>query len=166
MNALAPIDVATIDHATMAAAIATADRSGDMNPVWTIVEDLATTSSALPRDHVLAVVLFTLAMDAAETGHDALRRTFLQTMREHCTRRAIDQAVLAGLLGKGGRQGWLHAAAYDELALRIDRLPNNHPARLLLVVIERREPAINARAARSQPRCRTQPGPPSPREQT
>lgn len=144
MTGFAPIDVATIDAASMAAAIADAERSGDMNPVWTLVGDLTAASPGLPRDQVLAVVLFTLAMDAAESGRDALSRTFTQTMREHCTRSAINHAVLAGLLGNAARQGWLHAPAYDDLAARINRLPQNHLARALFVLIERRpEPRID-----------------------
>jgi hypothetical protein len=142
MPGLVPIDVATIDAAAMTAAIAAAERSGDMSPVWTLVGDLLAKAPGLPRDHVLAVVLFTFAMDAAESGDTATKRTCLQTMREHCSRKAIDQAVIAGLLGKAGRQGWLFATAYDELATRIERLPENHPARALFVLIERRREAV------------------------
>ncbi|MPZ79686.1 MAG: hypothetical protein GEV28_04525 [Actinophytocola sp.] len=151
MSGLVPITFETINAQEMIAAIEQAERTGDMGPVWTLVEHLVAQSPGLTRDHVLAVVLFKHAMDAAESGEDVAERTFLQTMREHCSRKAIDQAVLGTLLGSAAKQGWLGATAYDELAERINRLPAGHQARAMFALIHRRrEPGNQARPGRSR----------------
>lgn len=137
IKGLVPIDIATIEATAMTAAITTADQTGDMTPVWTLVEHLQ--SPNLSRDHVLAIALFTLSMNAAKSRDHGAERRFLQTMREHCTRRAIDNAVIGVVLSTGGKQGWLDATAYDDLAERVARLRDGHPARVLFAVIERRQ---------------------------
>jgi hypothetical protein len=139
MNRLPAVDIASTDGNEMIAAIAKAERDNDLASVWQLLRPLLEQSPQLPRDHLLALVLFSLSMAAAEAHQTRARTVFLQTMREHCSRRAINRAVLSTLLSLGARQGWLSEEAYDDLTARIDELPAGHPARLHLVTIERRK---------------------------
>jgi hypothetical protein len=145
MRDLVPISVAGLDAREMAAAIEEAERTGDMSPVWTIIKTLLTESPGwarqprLPRDHLLALALFTLSMDAGHAADEASQTLFLRTMREHCSRKAINSAVTGSLLGTAARQGgWLDGPVYDDLAARISQLPDDHPARAMFAMVQRR----------------------------
>lgn len=135
MNAaVVPIDVDSIDRPAMLTAIAQANAARDLAPVWQLVQPLLD-GVRLPREHVLAMVLFQLSMDAADAGDHLQEATLLQQMRESCSRAAIDNAIRNALLGIGARQGWLDVQPYQQLAEQINRLPENHPARLLFATI-------------------------------
>jgi hypothetical protein len=136
MSGVVPLDVERIDLPTMLTAIAQADAARDMTPVWRLIQPLIE-ESRLPRQHVLAMVLFRLSMNAADTADHRAEAILLQRMRENCSTAAIESAVLSGLLNLGSRQGWLASDPYQQLADRINQLPDGHPARLLFATISR-----------------------------
>ena len=158
MNDLVPVDIAAIGAAEMRAAIAQSEHTKDMTAVWDLLQPVVADTARLSAGHVLALVLFTLAMGAAKNGDESGRHVFLQTMRENCSRPAIDSAVLSTLLRTAADQnGWLDPAAYDDLAVRITRLPETHKARLLFATIQRhpRPPTAQTSARTTRPKVVT-----------
>ena len=134
------IDLDTFSASAMRAAIAASDQAGDMAPVWTLLAAQLEHTPHMHAETVLAMVLFTLSMDAARLGHAADEKLFLQTLRENCARTASENAVRSVLLNDAIRQGWwLDTAPYRALAAHIAPLPDGHQARLLFAMIRCRD---------------------------
>lgn len=133
-----PITFETIRGRDLARAIEGAERTGDMGPVWKIVDHVAA-ESGLSQDTMLAIVLFKLAVDAGEAGDIATRDRYLQDIARWCSRDAVENATLGGMLGSARKQGWLPGPVYDQLADRVEQLPADHLAHELFAGIERRE---------------------------
>ncbi len=140
MNVVA-IDLEEITRSQMRAAIAKAEQSRDLGPVWELLTPQLAQTPPTQHQYVLAMVLFKLSMQAAGAGHHADKRLFLRTMRENCSFEAIDHAVISNLLRKAALQGgWLAAPAYDDLLQRVERLPDDHLFRILSATVRRGQP--------------------------
>jgi hypothetical protein len=136
------IDLEEITRSQMRAAIAKAEQSRDMGPVWELLTPQLAQTPHPQHEYVLAMVLFKLTMEAAAAGHHADERLFLRTMRENCNLDAVDHAVISNLLRKAAQQGgWLTAPAYDDLLQRVERLPHDHIMRILSATVRRGQPA-------------------------
>ncbi len=140
MNLVA-IDLEEITRSQMRAAIAKAEQSRDLGPVWELLTPQLAQTPPTQQEHVLAMVLFKLSMEAAAVGHHADKQLFMRTMRENCSFEAIDRAVISNLLRQAALQGgWLAAPAYDDLLQRVERSPDGPLLRILSVTVRRGQP--------------------------
>lgn len=93
----------------------------------------------MPRDFLLAPVLFSLGLEAEQQQRPDLAKKYGALTTEWCGPEAINIAIVSGFVSLGRSQGWLPSDEYDRAAAAAATLSEPNALAAMLATIERRE---------------------------